>query len=83
MSFENDPVNHPSHYNFGSIEVLEAIHAWGLKFARGNAVKYIVRAGRKDPKKEVEDLKKAVFYLNYEISRLEGKDLKPDQLPPV
>lgn len=71
---ENDPVNHPKHYTFGKIEVIDAINEWGLNFDRGNAVKYIVRAGRKDPKKTIEDLQKAIFYINDEIKRLEAKN---------
>lgn len=51
-------VNHPSHYNSGKIEVIEAIEDWRLGFHRGNAVKYIARAGKKDPRKEIEDLEK-------------------------
>lgn len=71
----NDSVNNPKHYNFGKIEVLEAIKDWALNFSRGNAVKYIVRAGKKDPSidKEIEDLKKAIFYLRYEIENLVAK----------
>ena len=45
-----------------------------LNFCRGNAVKYIVRAGLKDPTKEVEDLKKAIFYLNAEIREIESNE---------
>lgn len=68
----NDSVNHPSHYNVGRIEVITAIEDWGFGegFNRGNAIKYIVRAGRKDPSKEVEDLEKARFYIEAEIARL-------------
>lgn len=68
----NDPVNRPSHYTDGNIEVIDFIEDKGLNFHRGNAVKYIARAGKKDPTKEVEDLKKAVWYLNREIQRLGG-----------
>ena len=60
---KHDPVNHPSHYCLGGIEVLDAIEAWKLDYHRGNAIKYIARAGRKDPAKKSEDLRKAVFYL--------------------
>lgn len=63
-------VEHPSHYNMGQYEVIDVINDWQLNFQRGNAVKYIARAGRKDAKKEIEDLEKARFYLNYEIERL-------------
>lgn len=66
----DDPVNHPAHYTQGKIECIEFIADKQLNFCRGNAVKYIVRAGHKDPAKEVEDLEKAVFYLNWEIGRL-------------
>ena len=66
----NDVVNHPAHYTDGKIEVIEFIEDKGLNFHRGNAVKYISRAGKKDPAKEIEDLKKAVWYLNREIGQL-------------
>lgn len=67
----NDNVNHPSHYTDGKIEVIDFIEDKGLNFHRGNAVKYISRAGKKDPNKEIEDLQKAAWYLNREIMRLE------------
>ena len=64
-----DSVNHPSYYNVGSIEVIDAINDWKLDFDRGNVVKYLVRAGLKDPSTEIEDLEKALFYLNDYINR--------------
>lgn len=70
----NDPVNHPSHYTDGKIEVIDFIEDKGLGFCLGNAVKYISRAGKKDPAKTVEDLKKAAWYLNREIQTREGKN---------
>ena len=70
----NDVVNHPSHYTDGEIEVIDFIEDKGLNFHRGNAVKYIARAGKKDSEKEVEDLQKAVWYLNREITRLTGEN---------
>lgn len=69
----SDTVAHPSYYNTGKFEVIEVIHDWKLGFDLGNAVKYIARAGRKDPAKTIEDLKKAIFYINDEIKRLEAK----------
>lgn len=63
-AMHNDPVNHPSHYTTGGIEVLAAIEAWELPYHLGNVVKYMVRAGKKNPDKEFEDLKKAQYYLN-------------------
>lgn len=68
---ENDPVNHPSHYTAGKFETIEVIEDWGLDFCLGNAVKYISRAGKKDPSKEVQDLQKAVWYINRRIKQLE------------
>lgn len=67
-----DAVNHPAHYTSGKIETIDFIEDQGLNFHRGNAVKYIVRAGKKDPEKEIEDLKKAAWYINREIARLEN-----------
>ena len=67
----SDNVNHPNHYFADrGIEVIDAIEAWNLNFSRGNAVKYIARAGVKNPEKEIEDLEKAVWYINREIKRL-------------
>jgi len=67
---EHDPVNHPSHYTSGGIETIDVIEAWCLGFHLGNAVKYISRAGRKGS--ELEDLKKARWYLDRAISKLES-----------
>lgn len=66
-----DNVNHPYHYNHGKIEVIDFIEDQHLGFHLGNAVKYISRAGRKEPDKTVEDLRKAAWYLNRQIERLE------------
>lgn len=45
-----------------------------MNFCRGNAVKYIARAGLKDPDKELEDLQKAAWYINREINRIKGEN---------
>lgn len=65
----NDNVNHPAHYTDGKIEVIDFIEDKKLNYHLGNAVKYISRAGKKDPDKYVEDLQKAVWYLQREIGR--------------
>ena len=65
----NDPVSHPAHYTDGKIEVIDFIEDKGLGFHLGNAIKYIARAGKKDPSKAVEDLEKARWYLDREIAR--------------
>lgn len=67
----DDAVNQPSHYTQGSIECIDYIEDKNLNFHRGNAVKYITRAGVKDQSREIEDLRKAVWYLNREIERIE------------
>lgn len=66
-----DNVNHPSHYTSGQIEVIDFIEDQHLGFHLGNAIKYISRAGRKDPARTIEDLRKAAWYLNRQIERLE------------
>ena len=68
-------VNHPSHYGGenNEYEAIKVIDAWGLGFSLGNAVKYISRAGKKDSNKEIEDLKKAMWYINHHVKNLEDK----------
>lgn len=56
-----DNINHPKHYNIGSIEVIDVIEDWGLDFHLGNAVKYIARAKHKE--KFHDDIQKAIWYL--------------------
>ncbi len=70
---ENDLINHPAHYCDGGIETLDYILAKRMDFLIGQVCKYISRAGKKDPEKEVEDLKKARFYLDRKIRILEEK----------
>lgn len=68
---EDDPVNHPRHYTDGAIEVIDFIEDKKLCYHLGNALKYICRAGKKDPAKETEDLRKAAWYINRRIQKLE------------
>lgn len=63
-------MNHPDHYIFGLYEVIDVIEDWGLDMHSGNAIKYIARAGRKSEDTEIQDLEKAVFYLNRKIQLL-------------
>src|SRR5579863_2607026 len=65
----SDPVNHPRHYTQhpSGVECIEIVEH--MNFNRGNAVKYIWRAG--DKEREIEDLKKARWYVDREIARLE------------
>lgn len=68
-------MNHPAHYGGkdNPYEVIKVIMAWDLGFCLGNAVKYIARAGKKPGASSLEDLKKARWYLDYLIERLEGR----------
>ena len=63
LDYMEDPVNHPSHYTDGKYETIEFIERHGFSFHEGNAVKYISRAGKKDPGKMIEDLEKALWYI--------------------
>lgn len=83
----SDVINSPAHYAKGKIETIEAIEDWGLNYHRGNCVKYVSRAGKKDAAKEIEDLGKAKWYLEREIERLlavkEGRDpVRPNSMNP-
>ena len=69
-----DPVDHPDHYNTGRIEVIAFLDDQGLGFSLGNAVKYISRAGKKNPSTYVQDLEKARWYLDHEIQRAQDED---------
>ena len=63
-------VNHPIHYNMG-IEAIDYIESHDMNFNIGNVIKYTTRAKHKN--NELEDLKKALWYLQREINNLEGK----------
>lgn len=68
---DTDMVNHPPHYTKGGIETIDFIEAKGLNYFRGNVIKYVTRAGHKgDIDTELEDLRKAEFYLRREITRI-------------
>ena len=75
MTENKEMVNHPSHYGGASnvYEAIKVIEAWDLDFHLGNTVKYISRAGKKDTDKELQDLKKALWYLERKIENLEKK----------
>ena len=70
----NEMVNHPEHYGGedNMYEAIKVIEAWELDFHLGNTVKYISRAGKKGSDKELQDLKKALWYLQRKIDNLEN-----------
>jgi len=63
MYKEHDPVSSPKHYTRGKIETIDYIEDKSFGFHLGNAVKYISRAGYKDDVSAVEDIRKAIYYL--------------------
>lgn len=69
-----DMVNHPTHYTSdpSGIECIQITRH--RNFNIGNAIKYLWRAGIKDDSKQIEDLEKAIFYINDEIARLKEKN---------
>ena len=78
MENNKEMVNHPSHYQFGddkTYEVVNVCEAWGLDKDAYifNVVKYVARAGKKETDKELQDLKKAKWYLERKIENLETK----------
>lgn len=73
-----DKIN-PDHYKgIDGYEVIDIIEYFELNFARGNSIKYILRAGKKAEEgynivdKEIEDLDKAIWYLQREVKRLKS-----------
>lgn len=72
-----ETINHPSYYGGENnpYEAIKIIKALQLDFLLGNTVKYIARAGKKDKSKEIEDLKKAAWYLNEKIKELSERAL--------
>ena len=75
MSENYEHVNHPSHYGGkeNPYEAIKVIDAWELGFSLGNTVKYISRAGKKGTDKELQDLRKALWYLQHHIEQLENE----------
>lgn len=72
-----DTINHPAHYTEGKYECKDYIQSKGYGFELANAVKYITRAGKKSPEKEIEDLRKAIQYLEFYIDSIK------DDVPPI
>jgi len=64
---EPNTVDHPRHYNVGKIEAITVIEDWNLNFNLGNTLKYLARCDHKG--NPVEDLKKALWYLQRELDR--------------
>lgn len=72
-----EQVENPEHYGNGKddpYEVIKVIESWGLDFHMGNTVKYIARAGKKDPDTLIQDLEKARWYLDRKIEKIKQGD---------
>lgn len=70
QAVKGDPINHPPHYNKGGIEVIDVADAYELDRYDHNVIKYVLRAKFKG--NELADLKKAQFYLNRKIERMQN-----------
>lgn len=75
-----DMVNAPAHYRPGVYEVIKIAEYYGLDKDSYlfNVLKYILRAGVKDPDAELQDFKKAAWYLDRKIGRLDGSIASPN-----
>ena len=65
-----ETIKHPNHYQgLNGMEVIEVIDNFELNFNTGNVIKYVLRAGKKEKNKKIEDLRKAIQYLEFEINK--------------
>ena len=67
VTYDRDKVQSPTGNLYEAIKIINNLD---LNFNRGNVLKYILRAGKKDADKEIQDLQKAKHYIDYEIERL-------------
>ncbi|MBC1498589.1 DUF3310 domain-containing protein [Listeria welshimeri] len=70
----NDDISQPSHYTSGGIEPIQYIQSHNMNYEKGNVIKYITRAGKKEGESEIKDLKKAQNYIQLLITKLEEKE---------
>ncbi len=71
---ETDKAVNPDYYKFHGYDVFDIADYFGLSFPLGNAIKYILRAGKKDKAKEVEDLRKSIVCIRKAISLKERRN---------
>jgi hypothetical protein len=79
MDAKYDQVERPAHYTYSAIEPIDVIEAWQLGFHLGNVLKYVARAGRKGV--SIIDLKKARWYLDREIARMDEEATEEEEQP--
>ena len=70
MSEQKDPTS-PDYYRLGGVQVIQISRH--LTSNLGQAVQYLCRAGKKDPTKTVEDIRKAIWFAEDELQRLTGE----------
>lgn len=75
---DHDPVKKPRHYNAGKIEIIDFIEDQKLGYHLGNVIKYVTRAPHKG--EELQDLRKAEWYLQRRIWQVELKSKLPVEL---
>lgn len=75
---DKEKVDHPPHYGGGDnpYEAIKVIEAWDLDFCLGNTIKYISRAGKKSKDTKIQDLEKALWYLQRKVDTLKAKQLR-------
>ena len=72
MKEKSETIDHPKYYGGDTVyEHVKVVKAWGLDYLLGNATKYLCRAGKKSKDTAVEDLKKAIWYIECKIKDLE------------
>lgn len=73
--------DHKAYYGGGDnpYEAIKVIEAWGLPFSLGNVLKYLSRAGKKGD--AIEDLEKALWYLDHELNRRKAAKAAPAMTP--
>jgi hypothetical protein len=76
-----EKIDHPAYYGGkdNPYEAIKVIRAWGLNFALGSVLKYVSRHGKKDPSVEIEDLEKARWYLDNEITERKAAKAKESE----
>ena len=67
-------IKNPKHYVYSKYEPKDVIREWNLNFNLGSVIKYIARNGRKPNNSNIQDLKKAKQFLEFEIEYLEQQD---------
>ena len=78
VAVSDDKIDHPAHYGGDTVyEAIKVIDAWGygVEFCLGSVLKYVSRAGKKPGESNVNDLRKAAWYLEHAIRLLEGQAL--------